>query len=226
MIYKYKSLYKENFKQHLEILQNYELYFGMGKKLNDPFEGQIIGNQTIQNLFQNSGICSFSRVNDNLLMWSHYGNAHNGLCYGFDKALLIESIWKGISATGETYYEHGDVLYTSSPPNVIGEKFEDYQAKDIIFHKSLGWAYEQEYRIVATPRKAKFDSKALKKVFIGAHVPIWHPEFKPISDALSLLAEDVIIGIFELHKTSYGLVCKEAYSPGAFKIELEKRKNA
>jgi hypothetical protein len=197
----------------------------MGKLLNDPFEGQIIGDKHIQNLFQNAGVLSLSRVNDNLLMWSHYGNSHNGLCYGFDKNILIESIWKDVEPSGETFFDHGDVLYTNAPPNVIGEKLEDYNAKDIIFHKSTGWAYEQEYRIVlAGQREAGYSITALKSVIIGAHVPLFYPEYSKLWDALAALPKEVMISKFELNQNSFGLIAKTAWSHGSFEEEWAKRR--
>ncbi len=226
MIYKYKGLRKENLNQHLEICQELKLFFCMGKLLNDPFEGQIIGDKKIQNIFQNAGICSFSRVEDNLLMWSHYANSHNGICYGFDKRLLAESLWKNVNAKGETFFEEGDVLYTSSPPHVYDKGFGKYEAKDIIFNKSLGWSYEQEYRIaVATPRSIQFELTSLKKVIIGSHVPIWHEEYDKLWEAIAALnSKGVDVIVNALNDSSYGVKSVEAYSHGGFGKKYEEKK--
>lgn len=224
MIYKYKGLNKESKKHHLSILVDTKLFFCMGKKLNDPFEGQMIGNKMIQNLFQNSGICSFSRVSDNLLMWSHYGNSHNGICYGFDKKTLEDSIWENVSSGGEKFLESGEVLYANSPPNVLGEKLEDFNAKDIVFHKSLGWSYEQEFRIViSTQRELNYNKAALKRVIIGAHVPLWHPEYNDVWEAIGGLREDVTIMKYELNQNAYGLISNNSWSPEAFLKEYKKK---
>jgi hypothetical protein len=40
----------------------------------------------------NTAITCFSEKFDNLLMWSHYSNAHKGLCIGFDLRKLYLSI--------------------------------------------------------------------------------------------------------------------------------------
>lgn len=61
-----------------------------------------IANMTILEQFRNptltadKGITCFSETNDNILMWSHYSNKHEGICLGFDidektcKNLLIK----------------------------------------------------------------------------------------------------------------------------------------
>jgi hypothetical protein len=35
---------------------------------------------SVKDLFQNIGICSFSALSDHMLMWSHYADHHKGFC--------------------------------------------------------------------------------------------------------------------------------------------------
>ena len=44
------------------------------------------------NLRNNTWLCSLSKVNNSLLMWSHYCYNHKGVCIGLDMYKVIESV--------------------------------------------------------------------------------------------------------------------------------------
>lgn len=83
------------------------------------------------------GLLCFSRNWDNLLLWSHYGDSHKGVCCGFDIA-------DGIP--GENY--DTDVLYQPSVLQIT--KPEDVNidfASRMLRTKHESWSYEQEVRV-------------------------------------------------------------------------------
>lgn len=92
-------------------------------------------------------LCSLSKINDSLLMWSHYCYNHKGACVGLDLDKVLESV---PPMFGEIYLEPLvlDVQYTDIIERPSGYPFTpeifDYQWKT----KAKDWEYEQEVRLV------------------------------------------------------------------------------
>jgi hypothetical protein len=115
--------------------------------LNDPFDLCPIDttdprieqavNALAVDLWQRSAILCFSRNWDNILLWSHYGDGHAGICLGFD-----------IPDGGQGDGYDTDVLYQ---PNVLGiRRPEDVNldlATRLLHTKHESWSYEQEVRM-------------------------------------------------------------------------------
>lgn len=92
-------------------------------------------------------LCSLSKINDSLLMWSHYCYNHKGVCIGLDLDKVLESV---PPMFGEIYLEPLvlDVQYTD-----IIERPSGYPLSSEIFYyqwktKAKDWEYEQEVRLV------------------------------------------------------------------------------
>jgi hypothetical protein len=111
--------------------------------LNDPFDQTAVDTTHpsveevveayIRNFRGRHGILCFSRNWDNILLWSHYGASHTGICLGFD----IQD-------------EHGiDVHYQ---PNLIrirgAEEITENLMLRMLRTKHESWSYEQEVRLV------------------------------------------------------------------------------
>ncbi|MEZ9569936.1 DUF2971 domain-containing protein [Vibrio splendidus] len=96
-----------------------------------------------QPFFSDTGIISLTETKDNLLMWSHYANQHNGYVIEFN-------------ALHPFFTTH----YTSSNRSLIGETSRVLYRKErlcdlsngnlmeVYFHKSDEWAYEKESRLL------------------------------------------------------------------------------
>lgn len=52
----------------------------------DSYHNEIA--EQVNELSKTAGIVCFSATNDNILMWSHYADQHNGVVIGFDSGLL------------------------------------------------------------------------------------------------------------------------------------------
>jgi len=133
------------------------------------------------------GILSLSKVIDNILMWSHYGENHRGFAIGFDAEKLEQ--------TKDFLYAE-DAKYTNDFPQV--NPLEDYDFKQHnpfllknkhnkfviyinrylfleIFYKWLDWQSEEEYRCAkifsSTPtikeRIYTYDKSIIKEVVLG-----------------------------------------------------------
>jgi hypothetical protein len=110
------------------------------------------------------GILSLTSKNNNLLMWSHYANSHQGFCVGFDKFLLYET----------TLGEISPVLYSDVFPKVgIFENNVEGLTK-ILITKSTNWSYEDEYRITKINASRKIfviPDKAIQEIVLGLKMP-------------------------------------------------------
>ena len=99
------------------------------------------------NLRNDTWLCSLSKINDSILMWSHYCYNHKGVCIGLDLDKVLESV---PPMFGMTYMK----------PDVIEVKYKDIierpnkytPTQDLFTYqwqtKAKDWEYEQEVRLV------------------------------------------------------------------------------
>jgi hypothetical protein len=85
-----------------------------------------------------------SEKNDNILMWSHYANFHQGVCIGLYMPSLIEHL---NFLTMKVNYT--DVMH---PKSFFGQTDDETKVAVMnwIFTKSSCWSYEQEVRSLIT----------------------------------------------------------------------------
>lgn len=115
-------------------------------------------NDTLQNVFEQSGVCCFGQNNTNLLMWSHYCNSHYGYCLKFD-------ILKDVSLFENFLYVNYDDVY----PTYNHAKDNSNLIHSLVRTKSKIWEYEAEIRVLKPMRFGahKFDKSALVEVTFG-----------------------------------------------------------
>ncbi len=91
------------------------------------------------------GVCSFSTTYASPLLWSHYGDQHQGLCIGY-----------GVDRNPQPKLEK--VVYGGSrsiKTSVLAKAFieGDLEARaeldrDVLLRKARGWNYEREWRLI------------------------------------------------------------------------------
>ncbi len=90
---------------------------------------------------QHFGILSLTETPDNLLMWSHYGDEHRGVVFGFDETHAFfqgAEIVAGLSRLNTVEYsQKRPVLSPSTRDN-----------PKVFLRKSTEWAYEREWRLI------------------------------------------------------------------------------
>ena len=171
-------------------LQNKRLKLSTIDDLNDPFDlcpldttDPVISNAmnaVTNNFRQTTAILCFSRNWDNLLLWSHYGDSHTGICQGFD-------IPEG--SLGENY--DTDVLYQPNLLQIGGPEDVNLDLASRLYRtKHESWSYEQEVRMFVglnDPPDAnglrwiEFGSNlVLREVIIGAQC---HPAVSKLVEA-------------------------------------------
>ena len=146
-------------------------------------------NRALYEFMQTRGVLSVSKTAHDALLWSHYADAHRGLCLGFNSEILkIEGV------SGAT-----DVRYLPHPPYMekfleltdeIGEfcrpwdgvHFTEEQGKNFynkqvdtmldigLYTKSEDWKYEMEFRIMSSPGNHPFSSTALEEIILGSKI--------------------------------------------------------
>jgi Protein of unknown function (DUF2971) len=135
------------------------------------------------------GVICFTSKSNNLLMWSHYANNHEGICVEFDaKADFFTGKYKNSCSnlfengtTDDSYENIGElkkVIYSTQRPLFI-DPSELQTDTESWLRKSKEWRYEQEYRILL-PREHviyfketlfyAIDKSAIKSVIIGCQV--------------------------------------------------------
>lgn len=167
------------------MIGNKNLQFTNASQLNDPFDchpklldysnvpeterseripyewmKEIKENKAL-NLRNDTWLCSLSKVNDSILMWSHYCYNHKGICIGLNIDKVLESV---PPMFGEIYIKplvlevhYQDIIKRSSE---YGQSFY-YQWQT----KAKDWEYEQEVRLVMpnpSPMYAAFTQEQAK----------------------------------------------------------------
>ncbi len=139
-----KRVYKFTSAHHgLSNLRDGKLKLSTIDDLNDPFDLTSVDttdpavDQALEGYVRRMrgriGILCFSRNWDNLLLWSHYGASHKGICLGFDIPDDCDL----------------DVHYQPNLIRIRGAQdvTEDLQLK-VLRTKHESWSYEQEVRLI------------------------------------------------------------------------------
>lgn len=171
----------------------YDFFYSMAKDSNPEFdEKQLVqernrlydkhqeiplddlkkmGSDYAEKFKNNHGVLSLCKKNDDILMWSHYGNCHKGFCIGFDTYKLKEFI-KETKLTGALL----PITYTNKYPIII-PKADESDVKYNIFiqltTKYKKWSYEKEYRYVIIEKPSmvqKIDSDIIKSITFGCDI--------------------------------------------------------
>jgi hypothetical protein len=115
-------------------------------------------------VLQQLRICCFSELKNDMVLWSHYGDQHRGMCLEFD-------------SNTQPFDGAERVSYVNAIPKfdfLNGYLSNDYSAL-VGMHrrKYSGWSYEKEWRIVeyAEPKQVSYYYTALIGVYLGVRMP-------------------------------------------------------
>ncbi len=128
--------------------------------------------RTCSNLFQEKinefktkrGVSCFSAINDNLLMWGHYGGKYKGFCLEFDTACA-------------NFNNFLEVTYSSKIPEFdLVRLFTSEDTDDMIYSlfttKSEAWSYEKEWRAIHETANMcyRYPAESLTGVYFGPEI--------------------------------------------------------
>lgn len=103
------------------------------------------------------GVLSLSEKFDDILMWSHYSQYHQGVVFGLDMEADLEFFVTPIRIDYKDSYE--ELNYLSDP---------DKSTIDTLKIKSSQWSYESEIRIYKNESGLhKINGKAIRDVYFG-----------------------------------------------------------
>jgi hypothetical protein len=113
------------------------------------------------------GVTCFSEVNDDLLMWSHYGGRYKGICLEFSTE----------SRPFDTFDKIRQVHYVETPPEldlarILVERDFGAIIDDLFCTKSVSWSYEREWRAIhkTAGQEYIYPTEALTGVFFGPDI--------------------------------------------------------
>lgn len=165
-----------SFEAAMSVIDNLSIGFSCLEDLNDPFECTAFGFKDDENssltakiaatacknrFSRKYGVLSLTRQPLNSLMWSHYGDSHQGVVIGFD----VDKAGLSDTQTSMIPSQYGEVVYSATKPHkdldIISEDLLMSIGNDIEFdpdsfnlvkraflYKSIEWSYEEEVRIV------------------------------------------------------------------------------
>jgi hypothetical protein len=128
--------------------------------------GTEVISSTVDRLGREKGISCFSEVNDDLLMWGHYGGRYKGFCLEFSTA------HKPFSKAQKVKYVNR-VPNVSVIPYLTGSKEDAANAaEDLYLIKSKSWAYEKEWRRIHLEggTLCGYEAEALTGVYFGPEI--------------------------------------------------------
>lgn len=178
-------------KAALSVIESSSLGFSCLEDLNDPFECTAFGfkdsdeiltarvvTTACKNRFsRNYCVLSLTRQPLNSLMWTHYGDEHQGVVLGIDVHVA------GLSDNNTCIIpsQHGEVIYLATKPRhnpaptisdellmKIGNGIE-FEAdalnlvKRAFLYKSIEWCYEEEVRVVKDISNLQFSYHSSEK---------------------------------------------------------------
>ncbi|MEL1241091.1 DUF2971 domain-containing protein [Flavobacterium flavipallidum] len=133
------------------------------------------------------GILSLTQTNDNITMWSHYAQNHEGFVIEFDSE--NEFFNKKRNKNDSLGYLR-EVKYTVERPNMelisfqgSENEFIEHIISNILYNKSQKWSSEQELRLIYNLKNSNkklivneqeiflfnFPTSAIKNIFIGVN---------------------------------------------------------
>lgn len=148
---------KDEYAYTRKVIENNEIYFSTKSQLNDPFDLDADYFGKPYDFASNSyRIFCTTGDNDNILMWSHYGDSHSGYCTSYYPPDIISEIEKEAQIE---FCIYGYVNYSpkrktnTSFFKLIYSCFDDETISFILqinqlFKKFSDWSYEKEFRYI------------------------------------------------------------------------------
>ncbi len=126
----------------------------------NPEMWNTLRDDIIANIAIKVGMLCLSEHNDSILMWTHYGNDHTGLCLGFEATPYTEFFGAAQK-----------VLYSDELPHIEAFNMSPEDQVDKFFlTKYSGWSYEDEWRIIDHdngPGLRSYPPELLKSITFG-----------------------------------------------------------
>jgi hypothetical protein len=155
--------------------------------------------EIIEETNQNIRICSFSELNDSLLLWSHYADEHKGICIEYD---LLEE--------GEVRPFLQPIIYSEKIYKIATfEELTTLRKIGSTLIKCKDWEYEAEWRLTLFKRNDILPNTITiskpKSVYLGTR---FHLNDEILKKQLFKILEEREIPVFQMtkHSEKYKLI--------------------
>ena len=188
----------------IESLVNPSIYFATPAELNDPFDCRLNLRRSFQraasyatdnrkkwlhhvmsipnfienfdSLINSVGVCSFSSIMEETLLWSHYADQHRGVCltYEFPTSFLLDTQFKLTVGGPVIYMEEPLTEWLRNGPieDMELESFVKELLHILLKTKSPSWAYEKEARLIRSKSgDCAICGAFMKQVCFGLQTP-------------------------------------------------------
>lgn len=145
------------FRLYYPIYSIQELYIKAAEIHRNPTLKYFTCVSSLDSVIKKLGVCCFSKINNQILMWSHYADKHTGVCLKFDLCQDFEFFTPLVVVTYGTKFLNYNCIT------------ESYRIIEHVCKKSVDWEYEQEVRVVKTNGVGihRFKKEALSEVIFG-----------------------------------------------------------
>lgn len=166
------------------------VYKSNSEQFNDPFDPYFKRYKNDRFSFLYKKLCEtkiscLTQTPENMLMWSHYGDNHKGICleYEIDKekleknkeVSLKEIKYEGLKVNSEITLSDSEMIFINGEGKKEQSKrkiIENINTPEIFIRKNGEWKYEKEYRLIYFDKNDKeeyFKDIKLKSVTFGLH---------------------------------------------------------
>lgn len=149
-VYKcFKYWRQEKVQNNLYGVNDGKITFCNPSTFNDPFDCNCVFNDN-SSLSDKFRIFCTAPSNDNILLWSYYGENHKGYCFRYDKDDIVKAILDsgvdGICIIGKVKYKKKRPKQKSAKTIISYSEIKFYI--EAAFTKFINWDHEEEYRFV------------------------------------------------------------------------------
>lgn len=174
------------------------------EELKDKFTNEVI--QKVKDTRNNALISCFSKRYDSILMWSHYGDKHKGICIEFDRPkndfLDVKYSKKRCKFDLEDTTRRVLGYMLSNEEADVNDKGLIRCISKPFIVKSLDWKYEEEVRCILSPNSegvSKLEELSLytmptsiTKIYVGCKVDKESEEYNKLLQLAKTKSIDVI----------------------------------
>ncbi len=124
--------------------------------------------KTLQTYVNQARVICFSEIPDNILMWAHYADKHEGYCLEFN---CVDPKISGFVGLYSVKYPKSDLR------PLIDFSLEEWKkfgiSRKTLLVKSSHWKYEKEIRMINPSKEEyfQFEPPALEKIILGSKMP-------------------------------------------------------
>jgi hypothetical protein len=169
--------------------------------------------KTIKNFVEKFSVFCATKTHNNILMWSHYGDHHKGVCIGIKtyennnrtSILVKDNQFNSINNPDKyTFYPFNPVIYSENRAKKFNIFVKNDTPPEFLFTKHIDWSYEQEVRAVLdtenviskkTKQNIYLEDDQIAEVIFGSKVPeyIKTKTIKKLKDKKNITFNEMIL---------------------------------